>query len=454
MNKFNVKSLWLIGVIIALFALVLASCTKDDGNSPFSSDPNADITVTNDDATFSSRVNVMNETINIASSGIKGASIVPSETYSLELVAQIDPPLADHGKSDKLSASFVQIVGDKAYVTYHRQDDIVKGAFEVIDMSDPLHPSISSQLTYGNVEFNALCVDDETYSDSEAGTVTRCWLACDDDKNGAVLRELYLEANGDIYFPTGKNKNKIIQREKVLDAPSSNGIFRHGDYLYFAAGGEEKTITNNKGETITLNTGITKIALSDFSTMARARFSYAKYAAYASSVDKVVGFEGVAAAKLHLLSPDLSSDDVVNIGDYYYPGNSNNPGTSDNHTTPEYQGKSTITVDGNLVYVALGAVGLKVFDLTAGVTDPNPVYQYLLTDQNLGNVNAVTLFNGDIMIANGADGLVVGGIPAQGTDLEILGSYNPVGSVNYVAGTDSYIVLAAGTGGLFILKKI
>jgi hypothetical protein len=451
MNKFNVKSLWLLGVIIVLFALVLASCTKEDSSS-FQSGSNADITVTNDDAAFASRVTTMDEAIKMASSSLKSASVVPSDIYTLKLVAVVGPPLADQGKSDKLSASFVQVVGDKAYVTYHRQDDIVKGAFEVIDMSDPSHPSISSQLTYGNVEFNALCVDDETYSDPDAGTVTRCWLACDDHKDGAVLRELYLEANGDIYGPKGKNN--IIQRDKVLDAPSSNAVFRHGDYLYFAAGGEEKTITDKKGETVTLNTGVTKINLSDFSTAARARFSYAKYVAYASNVDKVVGFEGVEAAKLHLLSPDLSSDDVVNIGDYYYPGNSNNPGTSDNHTAPAFQGKSTITVDGNLVYVSLGAVGLKVFDLTLEQTDPAPVYQYLLTDQNLGNVNAVTLFNGNIMIANGADGLVVASIPAQGTDLEILGSYNPVGSVNYVAATDSYIILAAGTGGLYILKKI
>lgn len=90
----------------------------------------------------------------------------------------------------------------------------------------------------------------------------------------------------------------------------------------------------------------------------------------------------------------------------------------------------------------------------SGQSDPDPVYQYLLTDQNKGNVNAVTLFNGDIMIANGADGLVVASIPAQGTDLEILGSYNPDGSVNYVAGTNDYIILAAGTGGLYILKKV
>ena len=94
-----------------------------------------------------------------------------------------------------------------------------------------------------------------------------------------------------------------------------------------------------------------------------------------------------------------------------------------------------------------------MFDLTSGDANPTPVYQYLLTDQNLGNVNGVTLFNDDIMIANGADGLVVASIPAQGTDLEILGSYNPDGSVNYVAGTDNYIILAAGTGGLYILQK-
>ncbi|GET33071.1 hypothetical protein PbJCM13498_19340 [Prolixibacter bellariivorans] len=451
MSRHSLRSLWLLGIIIALFALVLASCTKDDGKSPFDNNTDEDITVVNDDAAFTSRVTTMDEVINVASSSLKSASVVPSNSYTLKLVAHVDAPLADKGKSNKLSASFVQVVGDKAYVTYHRQDDIVKGAFEVIDMSNPKHPEVSSQLTYGNVEFNALCVDDETYSDPEAGTVTRCWLACDDHKDGAVLRELYLEANGDIYEPKGKNHT--IQRDKVLDAPSSNAVFRHGDYLYFAAGGEEKTITNKKGETVTLNTGITKIDLSDFSTAARVRFSYAKYAAYASSVDKVVGFEGVEAAKLHLLSPDLSSDDIVNIGDYYYPGNSNNPGTSDNHTTPEYQGKSTITVDGNLVYVSLGAVGLKVFDLTSGDANPTPVYQYLLTEQNLGNVNGVTLFNDDIMIANGADGLVVASIPAQGTDLEILGSYNPDGSVNYVAGTDNYIILAAGTGGLYILQK-
>ena len=453
MSRPSLKSLWLIGVIIALFALVLASCSKDDGNSPLSSD-SEDITVTNDDAAFASRVTVMDETITFASSSLKSASVVPTNGYTLQLVAKIDPPLADQGKSEKLSATFVQVVGDKAYVTYHRQDDYVKGAFEVIDMSDPAHPSIMSQLTYGNVEFNALCVDDETYNDSEAGTVTRCWLACDDSKNGAVLRELYLEANGDIYYPTGNNKNKIIQRQKVLDAPSSNGIFRHDDYLYFAAGGEEKTITDNKGESVTLNPGISKISLSDFSTAARVRFSYAKYGAYASGVNKVVGFEGVADAKLHILAPDLSSDDVVNIGPYYYPGNSDNPGSSDNHNTLPYHGKSTITVDGNLVYVSLGSIGMKVFDLTSGDANPTPVYQYLLTDQNVGNVNAVTLFNGDIMIANGADGLVVCSVPAQGSDLEILGSYNPVGSVNYVAGTNDYIILAAGTGGLYILKKV
>jgi hypothetical protein len=239
MSRPNLRSLWLIGVIIALFALVLASCTKDDGNSPFDG-TTEDITVVNDDAAFTSRVTTMDEAINLASSSLKSASVVPSDNYSLKLVAHVDPPLADQGKSDKLSASFVQIVGDKAYVTYHRQDEIVKGAFEVIDMSNPLKPKISSQLTYGNVEFNALSVDDETYSDPEAGTVTRCWLACDDHKDGAVLRELYLEANGDIDYPTGNNKNKIIQRGKVLDAPSSNGFFRYGDYLYFAAGGEEK----------------------------------------------------------------------------------------------------------------------------------------------------------------------------------------------------------------------
>lgn len=440
MKKMNFKSFWLMGVLTVMFSLLILSCSNEgDVNLSPEIELEDGSVLINDDATLSSFVNLSNEVVRFEDpSGLKSASV--EDEYTLTLVASIE----DGNKSkSKQSATFVEILDDMAVVTFHTQAGQEKGGFWVINMKNPASPVLTSSYLDGHTDFNACRLDDADVTLPEIGDVRRMWLAADVKQNGASVIEVYLQ-DEDVYYPGKKkdkenNGSKVYQKERVLDAASTNGITRVGDFLYVAVGGE--------------NGGTWKLNADDLSTVGKSLFPYNKFTAYCEDLDLVVALQATEDAKLHIYpGGDLDAVESIDLGEYYYPGNDENPGDSDNHQAADWTGKSTIWVEGTKVFVSMGARGLKVIDLSSA-DKSEVVYQYTMTEANTGNINGVTMFDDYLFIAAGADGLILAKLPDVGTEIEVLGVYDSEGSVNYVSSTEDYILIASGLGHVKVLTK-
>ena len=74
--------------------------------------------------------------------------------YPLTLVAQVNPP--SRSGSGNLTASHVHVVGDYAYVSYNTVQEGYAGAIDIINVSDPNRPRVTSRLNYTNADINSI----------------------------------------------------------------------------------------------------------------------------------------------------------------------------------------------------------------------------------------------------------------------------------------------------------
>ncbi len=74
--------------------------------------------------------------------------------YPLTLVAQIDVPSFSGGRS--LTASHVDVSGSYAYVSYNTAAEVYVGGIDIINISDPTNPRVTSRLYYVNADINSI----------------------------------------------------------------------------------------------------------------------------------------------------------------------------------------------------------------------------------------------------------------------------------------------------------
>ena len=77
--------------------------------------------------------------------------------YPLTLVAQVDVPSYSGGAN--LTASHVDVSGDYAYVSYNTVEAGYAGGVDIINVSDPNNPRVTSRLYYVNADINAIKYD-------------------------------------------------------------------------------------------------------------------------------------------------------------------------------------------------------------------------------------------------------------------------------------------------------
>ena len=75
----------------------------------------------------------------------------------LTLVAQVKAPT--YQSNSDLTASHVDIEGDFAYVSYNTVGEDYLGALEIINISDPTNPRVTSRVFFLNADINALKYD-------------------------------------------------------------------------------------------------------------------------------------------------------------------------------------------------------------------------------------------------------------------------------------------------------
>ncbi len=400
----------LIFVLFAVTAL-LVSCSKEDAPTFTNEDG---IVLNNNSAELSKYIKIINEPL-VLNGGLKSGPI-------FTLVAEAESPTIN---GIKTSASYVHRRYQKVYVTYHIRGAEYGGAIRVFDISDPVNPTIVSEMDFARIDINACDIN-------EGGSTL--YLAGSHKAKGAVVLKLDIDANGVITSTPAD-----VTLLKVGDAFSANGIIQADDFIHVSAG-------NSVGGVYVYDR--TSLIYSNSDLYSGAKFVAANGR---TSGKKLVSLQvepttNDAALHVYTIGSFASTLNILPIGNIIHQ-----------NVEPENAdfGKATLFMrpDDNICYVSMGMNGMKAVDISTS----SVVYESPMGMITYGNTNAVSADANYIYMANGAQGLYIAQPPASGTEVEIIGIWDEEkypGSANHVYSDGSYIFLAKGVeGGLKIIKQ-
>ncbi len=321
--------------------------------------------------------------------------------YPLVLIAEVTPP--SRAGLEHLTASHVHVVDNYAYVSYNTVDNAYGGAIDIIDVSDPNIPKVSSRLYYSNADINSIQYD-----------------------------------NGYIYIVGGVDAEKSVRATSnsfLAKIMVSNGKMNlSGGISYAFQEGYNATDLVVSEDDVLVTSGSQGFIA-----------SYNKHSIVANNQAPFDDLRSVALLGEQIAVLDASFG--VKILDKDFNVTSEIPINADFGTNA----KRTLDFMGRSIIVAEGSRGAGVYDIASGVlkeqisisTQPN-----LVDAQDLVT-NAVAT-NGDaILMANGGAGL---SLSEYANVSDLVGIIQLDASVNYVASKGDYIYAASGTRGLQIIK--
>ncbi len=423
-------------ILFSLCCFSLQSCKKDSISTP---EDNPPILSEVSDDYFSSQSN---------SSGIDGRMAYSNDVVRWESTNPFTSGTADTRSGDSyadiywlhvadvmplvvsgetLSATHIDFLDDKAYVSYHKRGNDHVGAFEVVDLSDPAKPIVIYQWFIEHADINAIKVGKHSN-----GTDVNVWIAMSDSRKGATLGEVRMSSVG------GFKEFKLVDLSKFIDGgitSSANSVSQSGDYLYVSSG---KTYG-----------GAFCLDAYDLSVVGSVEFPNGKYIEAngdAYSATKVVSLQ----------TGDNATIRTEDIGDFHF-ANEYNIGTILHQNVDVIsRGKSTLHfVDNNPdeVYITMGMDGLKRFNIHTGEETWSSPSDMITS----GNTNGITSDEEFIYVANGADGLTVFTKPEIGESPERVFQWDlddaVTASANMVATHSEWVLVAKGQGGVKILKR-
>lgn len=423
-----------IFITLTTLAFVNLNCTSDEfddrTNSSETTNVESNFVVNNNRTELSEKITYINRTATIkpviSSTNSDRNSVIlngAQEQFYWEYVAEV-APLEINGEI--LSATHISIENQTAFVTYHKQGDMHLGAVEIINLSNPNFPQITSQATFQNADINA--VNSESI-DSNNSVV---WLALSDRDKGSQLYELQ-EINGQ-FSSSFRRVNISNQFNSTGVSASANGIAKTSNYLYITSG-------KSYG-------GVVQLNKNDFTLVDFESFSNAKYVAVnnLNNESSLVSLETGDNAKIRVsnISNELEST-TFDIGEILHQ-----------NVQETYRGKSTMEfspLNSNQIYIAKGKDGVALVDITTGTTLYNTKGTMLVT----GNSNGVSVDFDYVYKANGSDGISISPHPSE-NDENILPIFYwdlnaEDASANYIKSNGEWVFVAKGGGGFKILRK-
>ena len=321
--------------------------------------------------------------------------------YPLTLIATVAPPSYQSG--DNLTASHVDLDGNYAYVAYNTVGEEYYGGIDVVDVSDPHNPRVTSRLIYLNADINALQYD-----------------------------------NGFLYIVGGVNAETSVRATSnsfVARIPVSGGRMSTDLITYGFQQGYNATDLLVEADRILVSSGkegtITAYDKTGLSILGET------YVADARSLAAAPGGLAVldAGAGVRLLDSDFNETRLI-------------PVTTDLGVAT----KKTIALRENTLLVSEAEKGAGLYDATTGQLLeylPIPIHPDGI-DQADVVTNAVATNEKAVFMANGGAGMSLSEEDAMGAGL--VGIIELGGSVNYVASQGDYVFAASGQGGLQIIK--
>lgn len=146
-------------VSLAVAAAMLTAISCSDETTVYS-DPSEDVSIEKSESVLENSILYDDAgVLEIAGeSAISGKTAKGSEEeagdYPLTLIARVDPP--SYSGAENLTASHVHVDGDYAYVSYNTVEDGYAGAIDIVNVSDPNNPQVTSRLYYTNADINSV----------------------------------------------------------------------------------------------------------------------------------------------------------------------------------------------------------------------------------------------------------------------------------------------------------
>ena len=387
---------------VYLFSLLVISlftfCTNNDDSNSGNEAKDNTIEINNDITSLSKRLDYTNSGVLsiTGSSAGKFSKSAESSTNSLPLVqiAEVNPPTDSNGRT--LQANHVAVNGNYAYVAYTMSGEVYSGAIDVIDVTDPYKPKLITSALIANTDITSL-----TYSNGNL----IIGAATDIDKNTAltspsVLITMQLSSG----LLTDKYTITDLEGKVTTDVATNSNS-------YFATTGDQGSLFKINSATKAITA---KATLEDLRSVA-------------ISGDKIVTLSGTKGVNIY-------NESTLSLQKSFT-------------TAADVSGaKRTMDFDGTKLLVSEGYNGLGVYDINSG----SKLQTIALATAGEDNVtNAVSVNEGYAFVANGAAGL---NVYKTGSQLNLLGTVNIVGSSNYVKSSGDFIYVASGKGGLKIIK--
>jgi len=372
------------------------------------SDPQSDVSIEDNQAVLASSIlydnagvlDIMDEAT-ITGKSSKNNTDELAGDYPLTLVAQVAAP--SRSGAENLTASHVDVVDDYAYVAYNTVEDGYSGAIDIINVSDPTNPRVSSRVYYTNADINSVKFEDG-YAYAVGGF--------DSEKSATI------------------DFNSFVAK-----IPVAGGRFNIGSITYGFQEGFNATDVKTTSNTIIVSSGkdgfLKSYSKSDLTAINEVPFADLRSIAVNGSSIAV-----------------LSADTGVNILD------SNFNVTREISIDSDFGDFSKRTLDfaGDNIVVAEGSRGAGIYNASSGnLIEYVPI---LINPEGVdpANIvtNAVAKNENVLLMANGGAGLCLS--EDQGNNTDLVGIIELSGSTNFVASKGDYIFAASGKSGLQIIK--
>jgi len=321
--------------------------------------------------------------------------------YPLSLVAQIAAPSFANGEN--LAATHVALDGDYGYVSYNTVGQDYVGAVDVIDISDPTSPRVTSRVYYTNADLNSIAYD-----------------------NGYI----YVAGGVDSEQSVTATANSLVAKIAVSGGKMNTSNITYGFQEGFNA--TDVRIIDNRAVVTSGQDGFVVVYdKNDLSVLNEAAFSDLRSVAYSGSEIAVLD----AAQGVSFLDQNLNTMRSIAIESDF-----------------GIDAKRTLDFLNENIVVSEGTKGAGVYNATSGsLVEYLPI---LTSPENAepGEIvtNGVAVNEKVLLMANGAGGL---SLSETNDDNTVgVGVIELTGSINYVATKGDYIFAASGKKGFQIIK--
>lgn len=396
--------------VTLLLVMVLAFTISCSDETTVYSDPQDDILIEENDAVLENSIvydqaGVLDIVGQDQLSGKSSKSNLDEQAgdYPLTLVAQIDPPTFQNG-GERLTASHVHVVDNYAYVSYNTSEDGYAGAIDIVNVSDPHSPRVTSRLYYLNADINSI-----KYENGYVYVVG----GVDSEKSVRATSNSFL-----VRIPASGGRFNISAglQYGFQEGYNSTDVVLTDTSIMVTSGQDGSLTVYNKADLTVQN----ELPLSDLRSVA---ISGEDIALLDASKGVTIVDKGLSIKKEIAINSDFGSNT-----------------------------KRTLSFSDEKIVVAEGSKGAGVYNAGSGSLiehiaipiDPEGVAE--------GDkvTNAVALNEEALLMANGGAGLCLS--EDQGDNTDLIGVIALEGSINYVASKDDYIFAASGKSGLQIIK--